>query len=293
MNYVIENKDLKVEITDLGAELQSIYGKKTGTEYLWQGDENLWKNRATVLFPICGRLYTGKYTWKGNEYEMPLHGFVKLVTFEVESKTETKVVFTTSATDESKKMYPFEFTFKVSYELIGNTLKVEQIAINDEEEVLPCSTGGHPGFNIPFIKGEKFEDYYVEFNEPRKVTRIETSPTVFFTGNNNPYPLKDDKIIELKHDLFDNDAIFLTGMSDSVSIKSKTNDRKITVSYTDMTHVGFWHSCKTQAPFVCVEPWHGIPSYDGKVDDFATKNEMLQLKKGEKYTLNYNITVTE
>ena len=78
MNYIIENEALRVEIADRGAEIMSIVGKKTGFEYLWQGDATYWASRATVLFPICGRLTDGKYTYKGKEYEMVLHGFAKL-----------------------------------------------------------------------------------------------------------------------------------------------------------------------------------------------------------------------
>lgn len=35
---VLENECLRVEISTLGGTLQSIWGKKTGIEYLWQGD---------------------------------------------------------------------------------------------------------------------------------------------------------------------------------------------------------------------------------------------------------------
>ena len=38
MIYTIENEDLRVAVSTVGAELQSIYGKGTDTEYLWQGD---------------------------------------------------------------------------------------------------------------------------------------------------------------------------------------------------------------------------------------------------------------
>ena len=38
MIYTIENDSIRVQISDVGAELQSIVGKKDNTEYLWQGD---------------------------------------------------------------------------------------------------------------------------------------------------------------------------------------------------------------------------------------------------------------
>ena len=54
MVYTIENDKIQVQISDLGAELQSIVLKKDGTEYLMQGDKTYWGGRAYNLFPICG-----------------------------------------------------------------------------------------------------------------------------------------------------------------------------------------------------------------------------------------------
>ena len=77
MIYTIENDSIRVQISDVGAELQSIVGKKDNTEYLWQGDAQYWSGRAYNLFPICGRLTDGKYTYQGKTYEMNLHGFAR------------------------------------------------------------------------------------------------------------------------------------------------------------------------------------------------------------------------
>ena len=82
-------------------------------------------------------------------------------------------------------------------------------------------------------------------------------------------------------------------MCRKVSLKSTKNDRAITVNWGDMTHVGFWQKPHTDAPYVCIEPWHGVPAYDGKIDDFATKNEFIHLPAGEVYCNEFTVTVTE
>ena len=53
MICTIENENLEVRINSLGAELWSIVDKNDGTEYLWQGDKELWARRAPNLFPHC------------------------------------------------------------------------------------------------------------------------------------------------------------------------------------------------------------------------------------------------
>ena len=75
MIYTLENDSLKVQVNSHGGELWSIQ-TKDGAEYLWQGDEAYWKDRALNLFPYIARLTEGKYMLDGKTYEMPIHGFV-------------------------------------------------------------------------------------------------------------------------------------------------------------------------------------------------------------------------
>ena len=294
MNYTIENQFLKVDIADRGAEMMSILGKKTGFEYLWQGDATYWASRASVLFPICGRLTEGKYTFEGKTYEMILHGFAKLSTFDVVAHNRESITFELRANDETRAMYPFDFIFRMTYTLDGATIKNAFEVVNPmTDRALPFSVGGHPGFNIPFCEGEAFEDYYLEFACRKECRKLVMSPTCYYTGETEPMTLEDGKILRLDHSLFDNDAIFLQDMCRKVSLKSTKNDRAVTVEWDDMTHVGFWQKPHTDAPYVCIEPWHGVPAYDGKIDDFATKAEMMHLPAGETYNNVFTITVTE
>lgn len=64
MLYSIETAALRVCVSDLGAELQSILAAD-GTEYLWQGDPAYWKDRAPTIFPYVARLTDGVYELDG------------------------------------------------------------------------------------------------------------------------------------------------------------------------------------------------------------------------------------
>ena len=68
MLYTIENENIRASFSSCGGEMTSIYGKATDCEYLWQGDEASWAGQAPVLFPICGRLLEGYYTYEGKRY---------------------------------------------------------------------------------------------------------------------------------------------------------------------------------------------------------------------------------
>ena len=80
------NDSLKVQVNSHGGELWSIQ-TKDGAEYLWQGDEAYWKDRALNLFPYIARLTEGKYMLDGKTYEMPIHGFVNSSDLEAEEHT--------------------------------------------------------------------------------------------------------------------------------------------------------------------------------------------------------------
>lgn len=293
MLYTIENEKLKVIVSDRGAELMSVIGKKTDTEYLWQGNPEFWASRASVLFPVCGRQTDGVYTWQGRTYEMPIHGFARHSDFTLTAKSDISVTLELRDNAKTREIYPFPFVFRMSYTLQNETLENRFEVVNTGDAELPFAVGGHPGFNVPFADGETFEDYYLEFGCVKDAKQLVFSPTCYYTGALAPFPLQDGKILPLRHELFDNDAIFLTDMCKKVSLRSVKNDRAVTVTYREMSHVGFWHRPKTAAPYVCIEPWSSVPALDGKVDDLATKLEMTRLAPGKTYTNAFDITVTE
>ena len=287
----IQSEYLIAEINELGAELFSLKSKRDGTEYLWQGNPEYWPGRSTVLFPICARLYEGRYFYRGKEYEMPIHGIAKLFEFHSEKNGDSEISLTLKSSPETKSYYPFDFEFAVRYSLNGNELKTEFEVKNTGCEVMYFSYGGHPGFNVPFSPGESFEDYYLEF-EREELTRLLFSESCFYTGRTEKYPIRDKKL-PLRHALFDNDAIFFESEAEKVRLKSRLSKRHIEVSYGGMTSLGLWHKPKSDAPYICIEPWHGIPSLDGVADDFEKKAQMIALNVNKSYKNSYKIKIFE
>lgn len=60
-----------------------------------------------------------------------------------------------------------------------------------------------------------------------------------------------------------------------------------------MTCVGFWHTNKTDAPFVCIEPEHGFPGHDLVIEDIKKMIDMNKLGVGEKYFNVYKIKFSD
>ena len=292
MLYTIENKDLKIAADTSGAQLQSIYSKTTETEYLWQGDAAYWSGRAYNLFPIIGRMYKNTYTYAGNNYSLLCHGIARYRSFHLADRTATKLVFRLTEDEDSLKAYPFRFVFTISYEIKGAKLEITYKVENTDEKELIFALGGHPGFNVPFAHGN-FENYYLEFTEQTRVALHTLSEKKFMTGETLPLPLTNGTRLPLQHELFDNDAVILGNTCRSVSLKNKADSRSVTLRYPDFKYLGIWHTPKTDAPFVCVEPWSALPATDGKIDALENKADMNHLRAGGVYQTTWSIELSE
>lgn len=293
MIYSIENNKLKVSVDTSGAQLQSVYSKDTNTEYLWQGDKAYWGGRAYNLFPFIGRMYKNTYLCGGTEYTSRTHGVARYFDFRLEERTATKLVMLLAENEDSLKEYPFRFEYRVIFEIKDNALTICQRVTNTDEKTLICAFGGHPGINVPFDGGE-FEDYYLEFSEKTNVQQHPFSKVApLMEGTAVPYTLEDGVKLRLQHDLFDNDAVVLSNTSSCVSYKSAKTDRSVKVHFSDFKYIGFWHPGKTDAPFVCFEPWSALPATEGVQDMLETKADMTHVEPKKSAEMAYTIEICE
>lgn len=290
MNYIIKNDVIEVEISSFGAELQSI--KKDGTEYLWQGDINSWKNRATNIFPYIGRLKEGKYIFENKLYEMGSHGFARNTDFSCEKTSYNEIIFKMESSEDTLKQFPFKFDFLIKYIVKDNTLDIVYQVNNKGDNTMYFGLGGHPGFIVPLEEGLKFDDYFLEFSDVCNPINHLVSDSGLIT-NCVEYPLYQGKFLNLKHSLFDNDALIFENMDKKLKIKSsKKGTREIEVYYPNMKYLGIWHSPKKEVNFVCIEPWTSLPSREDRTEDFKTQENLISLKAKEEYTNKWSITIS-
>jgi len=288
MIYTIESEMLKVSASTRGAELTSITCKKTGIEYLWQGDEASWESQAPVLFPFVARMKNFKYNYMGKEYNMNLHGFARHSEFEV-SATDDQLVFTLTDSPETKKGYPFAFKLDVIFTLNGDCLLTEYRVTNPSAtEDLLFGIGAHPGFNCPLVPGTVFEDYYLEFENVDSLTShdasdrgllLETSREVSLTNSCLPLTLELFKKFST--------VLLVDSPVKKVAIKSDKCPQSVTMTF-DAQHLAMW---TFPAPFVCLEPWDGLPDYESTNGDFATKKANQKLPPGGIKSYKHNIYI--
>ena len=287
MIYTLQNDILTVQVSDIGAEIHSV--KREDCEYIWVGDPAFWSSHAPLLFPVCGRFFEAKYTHEGKTYEIPCHGFIRKAPLLLECVNDTSICFRVESTEETKKIYPFDFVLKIWHVLEGESITTRFEIENTGACVLPATVGGHPGFNVPLGGKGKFEDYYLEFGKPCTPNQIEISPRGLFTGKKTAYPLEEGNILPLSHKLFEIDGIFLSRMDSTVTLKSAKSARAVTLEYPDMPYLGIWHPSACEAPFVCIEPWCGLPGYDGEMEDITTRHDMFHILPGKVQKVQFKV----
>lgn len=290
MLHTIENSRMRVTVNSLGAQLWSILGSD-GTEYLWQGDAKYWADRALTIFPYVARLWQGTYSMDGQTHSMPIHGFAPGSEFALAEKTESKMVFELTDSEETYAIYPRRFSFRVTYALCKNELAVTYEVMNRDERSMHFGLGGHPGFNVPLEMGRAFEDYRLRFGEPCHPVRVGFTPDCFLSGEDTPYLLEGGVVLPLRHDLFDDDAIVLAGMAREVTLEAAGGARSVKVTYPDMPYLGVWHWPKTDAPYVCIEPWRSLPSRHGCVQALEEQEDLVHLPAGGTYQNRWAIEI--
>lgn len=287
----LENSLLQVTVDTLGAQIMHL--RAGGTEYLWQGDPKYWSDRAPTLFPFIGRLWDNSYRYQGKTYPMTIHGFAAQSDFVPVRRGSDYVLLSFSSSAASLAVYPFDFTLNVTYRLADSCLQITYSVRNHGGQVMPFGIGGHPGFLVPLEDGERFEDYYLEFPIACRPDRVGFTPDVYLSGHDEAYPLEEDRYLRLRHGLFDEDAIILKNMCREVTLKSKTGKKFVTVSYPRMPYLGIWHRPKTDAPYVCIEPWTSLPARKGMIEEFTCKSDLIHLLPNETYENTWSITIGE
>lgn len=291
MLLTIQNDELSLSVETYGAQMMSLCSA-TGIEYLWQGDPAYWADRAPVLFPYIARLTDDSYCYEGMRYRMGIHGFAAASEFIPEVHTDEKLVLVLSSSDHTLKQYPFQFQLKITYTLSGRQIGVSYQVINESEKIMPFAIGGHPGFRVPLEPNEQFEDYRLEFGCNCQPDRVGFTPSLFLSGEDRPYTLKDDRYLELRHELFDNDAIVLKNMAKSVKLYARKTKHSVKLEFQDFPYLGIWHVPCRKAPYVCLEPWSSLPSRQDIVEEISCKSDLLQLAPGKTYNAGWKVTVT-
>lgn len=287
MSVVLENHILKVSIHEKGAELFSVFNKKTQLEYMWSGDPAFWGKTSPVLFPIVGTLKKDTFFHNDRSFSLSRHGFARDKVFDIESKTIDHVTFRMESSIDTLSRFPFSFALRITYQIKDNLLTVLYDVVNEGNHTMYFSLGAHPAFKVPLVEATSYEDYFLEFNTTENAAAWEISPEGLITNVTKPV-LQNASRLSLKKELFYKDALVFKNLkSDSISIKSTRHQHGLDFAFAGFPFFGIWAA--KDADFVCLEPWCGIADATNHNQQLVSKEGIQHLDAGKSWSRNWSI----
>lgn len=275
MNYYLKNKDLEVTIASLGAEPISI--KYCGQERLWQNDNNTWTRHAPILFPHGGKC---SIVINGHHYPDQMHGFLRDQEFSLISLNKTAITLLLTSSSESKKTYPYDFKFYVTYQIKDNILTITYRIENPSEETIYFLLGTHESYAL----NDTVDHYYVEFNKDEKLDLMSDETGKFIY-------IKDKRKFSLDSPFLDNsDTIVLHNInSREITLKRSDGKKVVTITYPDFPNLMFWHPVGSK--MICIEPWLNLTDTPlDKEKELKDKEHVISLKPHQAKIITRTIT---
>ena len=291
MMIELSNEQLTIKVAEMGAELQSIIDNK-GHEYLWQADPQYWPRHSPILFPIVCSVENDTYTVDGQEYHLPRHGFARDTRFTLVNQSDKQVLLTLRDSEETLKVFPFNFKLSVSYTLNQNHIYVVWHVENTGKREMHFQIGGHPAFYAPGC----------EAGQPLKgVLRVDNKGQLLglkshIDGSVEMEEIEvasQDGLIYFDDEFFAHDSVKLhKSQTSCVELLNPDGSVAVRLDYS-CPIIAFWSPYQKNAPFVCLEPWYGVGDPRGYKGEFKDKPLMNHLLPGASFVSQYIITIGE
>lgn len=288
MIYEIKADRLSIKVSSRGAELQSMK-RQDGTELLWQGDAKYWDGQSPLLFPFPGKSWDNKLRIDGAEYTMPKHGFASNMEFEMTQQEGNSITFRLTDTKETYKMYPYHFVLEITYTIVGSSLNVSWKVTNRNTGMMYFMIGAHPAFNLPdFRAKDKIHGYICTMDAPDMQSNV-VLPDGYCHDEVETVVLEDG-LLPITNTTFDCDTILdQTGRFREVILTGKHKEPLVRVNF-HMPVLAIWAPNGGNAPFVCIEPWHGICDRFNDPRELKDRNHIISLTAGDTWIHTYTIT---
>ena len=289
MDYTIENEYLSVTVTTWSAQVKSVIRKCDGVEHMWQADKDHWGYHAPILFPHAGKVVDDVIECKGQTFPSGQHGFARLMDHELVAKDENMVMLELRSDDETRKHFPYEFRLVSTFTLEGDTLHHTLTVENQDPEEMPFGIGFHPAFAIPFDDKHTATDYEFRFSDMESPVCLNCRPHGLVHGNVYLMPANIDTIPIDEH-LFDNDSHCMINLrSKTLGVYEKDTGRAVVCDISDFPYTLLW-SKPGMPRFVCIEPWHSLPSPEGGSRRWEDKEAAAILAPGESWSTTLSTT---
>ena len=283
----IESDLYRIRVQERGGELNSLFDKKQEKELLWQAQPP-WQRHAPVLFPTIGGFAEGTYYVDGIPYQMTPHGFARDLDFTPISHTESEIVMELQDSEDTHRMYPYAFSLKIGYQLLGDGLQIQWTVENRDQRVMYYSIGAHPAFMLS--QGSGLSDYELVFDAPVELRshqvqgRLVTKDTWLVS--------QATERLRLSPELLRKDALVFEGGISGVLLRRIGTGEGIRMEFPGFPVLAVWTAPESvdRARFLCLEPWCGLDDFVGQNPaELSQKYLINRLSPGESRTFRHSI----
>jgi galactose mutarotase-like enzyme len=191
---------------DHGGELSSlkVYFQDKWHELIYRAKDYRsgggWRGKAPLLWPATGisripgeENMAGQYQLDNRVYNMPVHGFARHKSWQLDKLVQTDQEASASLfiedDEQTRVLYPFGFRLAINYRLSDNRLSLNYTveAKSSNSDPMPFSVGNHMTFMLPLIASSSIEDAVLETAIP---LRLELGEGNIPTGSLRPFRQK-------------------------------------------------------------------------------------------------------
>ena len=283
----IANPYLTVDVSSLGAEMQAL-DTSDGRSWLWNGDAAFWGGRSPVLFPIVGKAPDDALAIDGQTFPMGQHGFARRTEFALASATATACRHELASSPATMAVFPFDFLLVVEHTLEGRSLTVAAEVTNRDRRLMPFGLGFHPAFLWP-LPGAAGQDHVITLDnqgEPGLV-RLDSG---LISPAKLPSPFKVGRLV-LDHAMFEQDALIFPEGAGKGLRYGVEGGPTMHFSFENLPNLALWQ--KPGAPFICIEPWHGMAAQKDGSKELAKRPYSLTLPPGEIGRFAFTVEIVE
>ena len=279
----IHSSHLRVEVSPMGAEMQSIT-TPDGRSWLWNGDAAWWTGRAPILFPIVGKAPDNTLTIDGKSYEMGQHGFARRSEFTLAEEGPHACRYQLTASEATRKAYPFEFLLALTYSVEGRTLTVAAEVENRDSRPMPFGFGFHPAFVWP-LPGAEGKPHTITLDNGAEPTLVRLENGLLKPRALSS-PFTKGRLL-LNPNLFEADAMIFPEGAGTGLTYAADQWRRLKFTFENLPNLALWQ--KPGAPFICIEPWHGTAALVGASDDITKRPYGNVLQPGGKTRFAFTV----